>query len=191
MKEIRLRKSARIVVGAQPVSIDEAVATHRRVLHNSQEVISSALAIEKHLEDAISFFLFGKDLAKRAFFESAILTSDWFGFSAKRKVLMSILNESSALEGEEKASFDRSMSKVMKYRNAFAHGEVSQSQEGVFLRFFEGQSRQQELTDAYWEQVEADFNEAHDRANAMLFKMGAVQAAEQVVPGAASQGDDA
>jgi hypothetical protein len=126
MKEVRLQKSARIVVGRNPVNIGEAIAAHKQVLRNSQEVISSAFAVEKQMEQAISFFLFGPEVPKRAFFESVILTSDWCGFSAKRKVVMSILNESKILEGEEKASFDHSMSKVMKYRNAFAHGENNQ-----------------------------------------------------------------
>jgi hypothetical protein len=88
MKEIKLLKSAQIELSNQPVSIDEAIATHRVVLHNSQEIISSVLAIEKQLEFAISFYLLGTDSSKRTFFESIILKSDWCGFSAKRKVIL-------------------------------------------------------------------------------------------------------
>lgn len=182
MKEIRLLKNARIVVGSSPVSLDEAITTHKQVLRNSQEVMSSALTVEKHMEHVISFFLFGRDMSKREFFESAILTSDWCGFSAKRKVVMSILNESKILEGKEKANFDLSMSKIMKYRNAFAHGEITQSQGAIFLKYFEGQARQKELTDDYWTQLEADFMDAHERAAGLLDKLGALNAAEQGAP---------
>ena len=42
------------------------------------------------------------------------------------------------------------LAKVMKYRNAFAHGEVRQTPKGVFLKYFEGQPREEKLTDAYW-----------------------------------------
>jgi hypothetical protein len=61
MKEIRLLKSAKIVLGGQPVSVDEAIATHRIILRNSQEIISAVLAIERQLGFAISFYLLGTD----------------------------------------------------------------------------------------------------------------------------------
>lgn len=185
MKEIRLPKMAQVVLGDQPVGVDEAITTHQIVLRNSQEIISSALAIEKRLEVAISFYLLGKDVAKRTFFESIILKSDWFGFSAKRKVVMAILNESNELEGEKKAKLDYLLSKVMKYRNAFTHGEVRQTQRGVFLKYFEGQPREEELTDTYWEQVQADFEEADKKVMLMLMKLGAVRAPGQPASGGA------
>lgn len=177
MKKIKLPMSAQVVLGDQPVGIAEIIATDRIVVRNGQKIISSALAIEKQLEIAISFYLLGKDIAKRTFFESIILKSDWFGFSAKRKVVMAILNESNALEGQEKAKLDQLLSKVMKYRNAFTHGEVRQTPRGVFLKYFEGQPREEELTDTYWEQVQADFEETHQKVMLMLRKLGAVRAA--------------
>ena len=71
------------------------------VLRNSQEIISSVLAIEKQLELAISFYLLGADASKRTLFESLILKSDWCGFSAKRKIIMAILNHSNVVGGGE------------------------------------------------------------------------------------------
>jgi hypothetical protein len=187
MKEIKLLKSAQIELSNQPVSIDEAIATHRVVLHNSQEIISSVLAIEKQLEFAISFYLLGTDSSKRTFFESIILKSDWCGFSAKRKVILAILNQSNVVEGEEKSKLDTLLAKAMRYRNAFAHGEVHQTPKGVFLKYFEGQPREEELTDAYWDRVQADFEETHQFVMLMLKRLGALRAPAPPVAGAPAE----
>ena len=93
MKAIRLIKNARIRVGPEPVNISAALEAHRLVLSNASEVISSALAIEKQLETIVAYYFFGNEFQKRFFFQSVILTSDWCGFSSKRKVVMSILGQ--------------------------------------------------------------------------------------------------
>jgi hypothetical protein len=87
---------------------------------------------------------------------------------------MAILNRSNVVDGGDKAKLDQLLARVMKYRNAFAHGEVRQTPTGVFLMYFEGQPREVELTDAYWDQVQGEFEETRQRLTSMLGKLGAI-----------------
>ena len=83
--------------------------------------------------------------------------------------------------GQERSDLDQILAKVMRYRNAFTHGEVVQSAQGIYLHYFEGDAKQRVLTDEYWTQVERDFSHAHQQINSLMMKLGAVQAAEQAV----------
>jgi len=65
------------------------------------------------------------------------------------------------------------MKKVMSARNAFAHGRFSSDQEHVWLSYFEGTPRKQELTDEYLTQIETLLREAVSKAYALAVKIGA------------------
>lgn len=172
MKEIKLPKNARILVGPEPVDLKEAVDEHRQAYRNALEVLGSALAIERSMSLAVSFFLFGKDIKKREFLEANILGSDWCGFAAKRKVVRSLMMTVGRYTPADIDNFDKAMSKAMKYRNAFAHGEVTFSKEGVTLKYFEGQAIEKKLDESYWDGVVASFTDAHEKVRDLLEKLG-------------------
>ena len=104
---------------------------------------------------------------------SLVLNSDWCSFAAKRKLIMHIVNEQKLIEGREKDEFDKLMKKVMSARNAFAHGRFSSDQEHVWLSYFEGTPRKQELTDEYHTEIETLLREAVSKAYALAVKIGA------------------
>jgi hypothetical protein len=181
MKEIKLLKTARISIGREPVDIGAAIEEHRQATRNSLEILGSALAIERSLSLAVSFFLLGSDMKKREFLDENILGSDWCGFAGKRKLICSVMQSHGSYTPAEIDAFDKAMSQVMKYRNAFAHGEVTHSKAGMTLKYFEGRVVEKLLDDAYWDGVSAAFAEAHDKAQALLARIGAIELVEPAI----------
>jgi hypothetical protein len=69
-------------------------------------------------------------------------------------VLLAIVNESNLLQGKQKEEFDYNLSKVIKYRNAFTHGDIIETNEGTIISYFEGQQQEKLLSDEYWDELE-------------------------------------
>src|SRR5205814_5689397 len=111
----------------------------------------------------ILHYFFGASHERRAAFESLILNSDWCSFAAKRKLITHIINEQNLLEGRDKSDFDKLMRDVMSVRNAFAHGKLSSDEKRVWLWFFEGRPREEELTDDYLTEIETLLREAFEK----------------------------
>ena len=87
-----------------------------------------------------------------------MLSSDWCTFSAKRKLVTHIINATNLLEGPEKNEYDDLLRKVISYRNAFAHGDMSTDGRKVRLSFFESSPRRHFLDDSYFELAEKVLN---------------------------------
>ena len=63
----------------------------------------------------------------------------------------------------------------MPLRNAFTHGKLASDAERVWLSYFEGTPRTEELTDEYLTRVETLLITAHDQAFELTIKMGATK----------------
>lgn len=159
MKEIKLpvRGVAKITKPGTPINLGVANVNLSAANENRQKVILSALAIEREIDDIIAVYLFHNNKQKMRFFYSWFSSSDWFSFSAKRRVLFAIVNEIDLLQGKQKAKFDLDLSKVIKYRNAFTHGEIIETNEGTIISYFEGQQQEKLLSDEYWDELEKTF----------------------------------
>lgn len=142
---------------------------------NKLIVLETALTIERQLNAIISHYLFGDDHAKRKLFEELILESDWCSFAARRKLITHIINEQSFFEGAAKNDFDSGLRKAISYRNAFAHGDLSSNGEVVWLSFFEGSPRKEELTDQFLDKVEYALMNTFHRVHDLAKKIGAVK----------------
>ena len=103
-----------------------------------------------------------------------IINSDWCSFAAKRKLCNHIVNKANLLQGSDKESFDAALRKVMSLRNAFAHGKFSSDGKTVWLNYFEGNPRREELTDQYLTEVEKELNSAWSLCFQLAQKIGAV-----------------
>jgi hypothetical protein len=79
----------------------------------------------------------------------------------------------------------------MSLRNAFAHGSLSSDDTTVWLSYFEGIPRKQELTDDYLSDVETTLLQAYNSAIALEQKIGLITLSsnhEAAEPGAAPNG---
>lgn len=173
MKNIKLpiRGVIRPTPGS-PVNLGIAKENLEAARENGKKVIMGALAIERQLEDIISLYLFLENKKKTKFFRSNILSSDWFTFSAKRKIVIAIINHENKnkklLSGKNKSGIESNLSKIIKYRNTFAHGDIVEKSDGTFIEYFDGQLKDKRLIDEYWEQLEDIFSETFCQLNDII-----------------------
>ena len=157
-------------------SVGVAAQHLEEVQRNAAKIVRAAIAIEHRLELLIVHRVFGGETGSRLhFFTDHILGSDWFTFSAKRRLAVQIVDEKGLLAGPQKNRFDKVLSEVMSLRNAFAHGSVVEKGDGTYLAFFQSAPREVHLTDEYWAGVEATFGEAFELCLAVETKLGLVR----------------
>jgi hypothetical protein len=178
MKQIQAIITGVAHVSTSGINLTEAVNLSREARRNRLKVIEGALSVEDQLETIILRYFFGTSHEKRAVFKSMVLDSDWCSFAAKRKLITYISDEQNLLEGRAKNAFDKLMRDVMSIRNAFAHGKFSSDDKRVWLSYFEGKSRNKELTDDYLTEVETLLRKAFDNVFQLSVKIGATKLTE-------------
>ncbi len=184
MKEIKLPVSRCIV--SQVIDLQEALPelaagkvvsfgtidfSHSKELDqarlNGGKIIWCAICLEKKLEGIISTYMFPPSVPPndkgRSFFLNRILSSDLFSYSAKKGLVVTIVNQDDLLQGRDKDRLSRLLKEVMDYRNAFAHGDIIyHADNGCMLRCWQGGPKTSILDDEYWDQVEDCFITTHD-----------------------------
>jgi len=166
MRKINLPLSTRISVPV-PLPGEKAVSIHvdphyklvETARENAKTVIFATTQIEHDIEGLILLYIFNGECGKnRSFFENEILKTNFFTFSAKKRVVLSLIKNLELLEGQSYSFLEQSLKKIMNYRNAFAHGEFTSSDtEGVILEYFSGEQKKDVLSDEYWKSVEETF----------------------------------
>ena len=144
-------------------SKDELTEDLAIIEDNKIEVLSSSLGIETMLEEVITSFLFRSSEAGRLFFRNTILEAGFFTFHKKWQIANEIftgLEENGVLTRAERKETMRQLSDVIKYRNAFAHGELRMAPDGVYLQYFRKELRKDRLDDNYWKELETIFRKA-------------------------------
>ena len=128
---------------------------------NGARIIASATRVENFFEEIITLYFFGTGKKEKIeFFRETVLEAHFFSFHSKWKLFRAILRELTPkgfMSNEERKDVCRAASEVISWRNAFAHGEVVYRDEALFLRYFEGGEKEQELSDEYWLGVEELF----------------------------------
>src|SRR5438477_6259868 len=170
MKQIQVIVTGTAHVSTTGINLTEAMKLSREARRNRLKIIEGALSVENQLEAVILHYFFGSSGERRDIFESLILKSDWCSFAAKRKLILHIISEQSLLQGRDKNDFDKLMRDVMSVRNAFAHGKASSDDKRVWLSFFEGAPRKEELTDDYLAKVETLLRTGFDKAFELAVK---------------------
>ncbi|MBL4663453.1 MAG: hypothetical protein JKY22_07855 [Flavobacteriaceae bacterium] len=124
---------------------------HKKIRHRGQAIVQSGLDIEHYVKEIIGRILFHENDNKE-FLAGVLLDTSDCTFSAKRKILQSTLKHFNLLEPKEINELEECLSKVMKYRNAFAHGQIS-TIKPFTITYFEGREQIKELTEEYWEKL--------------------------------------
>src|SRR5207249_6329685 len=126
----------------------------RQARENSARILEFALSIESITKALILKTLFSEVKDKAALVSGLILDSDWCTLSAKRKLLLPLVDSEGLMEGKEKNNLANLYGKVIRYRNAFTHGNIVYDGSKIVIKYFEGSPRADELTDDYWTKVE-------------------------------------
>jgi hypothetical protein len=133
---------------------------------NGGMVIWASISVEHTIEHIIVDYLFGPCLGvnkPRDFFISEIIRSSVMSYAVKKKLVSNIINELNLLDGKQKPKLESGLKKIMEYRNAFAHGELSvDSTSGVNLKFYSGTTKAWKLDDNFWESLTADYQSANN-----------------------------
>jgi hypothetical protein len=173
MKEIKLLNSVTIQpMPGQPICLEVAKANLETARKNGSKIIWATLVFEKQIEAIILRFFFEEDKIKMKFFHNQILSTDWFSLNAKRKFLLSLINEKKILIGQNKNDFEKYTRKIISYRNAFTHGNIVEKSNGTFMAYFEGQPREEELTNKYWDKVVETFKKGTELAEKIEEEIG-------------------
>ena len=157
------------------VKMEDVMPLLEQARQNKLMVVETALTVESQLNSIIAHYFFGENHLKQKIFDELVLNSDWCSFAARRKLVNHIINEFSYFEGSAKNDFDASLRKTISYRNAFTHGELSSDGKRVWLSFFEGTPRKEELTDQFLEKVETVLIETFHTVHKLAQKIGAIK----------------
>lgn len=145
---------------------------------NKANILDVANDIENRMSRIITHHFFrsnNETLALANEFNNQILNSDWCTFSSKKKLLVHIINSKAYLTGTDKSNFDNLLSKVMKYRNAFVHGEFHTDGREVRLYYFEGINMSKTLTIDYFNTLKKEIDETLELLNVVSYKSGAIK----------------
>jgi len=134
---------------------------------NGAEVIWATISIEKRIDEIIAFYLFGSPAnnPEYGFFVNEILHSNYFPFSHKKEIVIKIMMDVGIFQDQdqEKEKIQKSLKKIMDYRNAFAHGRfTADSKNGSVLSYYSGGNKSLCLNKEFWETVEQVYRETHN-----------------------------
>jgi hypothetical protein len=153
--ELPLLQTVSFPAGVTQVKVDfgDFKIRHDRCL----AVLSAALAIEHQIEGVLKRTLFRQITSDIDFVVGNVLQSDWCSFSAKRKLLFAVINRDELLPAQDRTKLEKSLSKVIRYRNAFAHGALVLQGDEYVLNYFEGAPQSVKLDNPYWAALEEHF----------------------------------
>jgi hypothetical protein len=171
MKPISLPFRYTTTLPAEQMDVTAAWEMIRRLRDRGTKVLAAALAIEDVIVQILARTIFEEMDKHRNFAVGLIFTSDWCSFSAKRRLLLAAIERFTLLEGKAKTGLDESLSRVMRYRNAFAHGSIEFDGKSYVLRYFESTPKVATLNDEYWEKLERAFSEPWDQLLAIETKL--------------------
>lgn len=139
------------------------------VRRNGGKILYATTSIEKKLEQIISGYMFGlflREHPERSFFENEILGSSNIGFSFKKELVKTLVNQNQFLKGKDKHELERKLSDIVKWRNAFAHGSLQYDNvHGNFLNYYSNGHKKIMLNDSFWDEVIQTFTECEKTLN--------------------------
>jgi hypothetical protein len=129
----------------------------REIRRMSGRIISATSAIEQIIAEIIVDTIFREVKEHRDLVFGSVLNSDWCSLSAKRKLLVIIIEKFALLTGPRKNQLEKNLKKVTQYRNAFAHGTLAHNIDAQELHYFEGTPQTAKLDQAYFDKLEEVF----------------------------------
>lgn len=139
---------------------------------NGGKVLYATTSIEQQLEGLLLRYFMGpfvKHDHRRDVFEREILQSSALSFSSKKELISKLVNHDDLLKGKKKNKLQSALKSIMEWRNAFAHGKVQHdNKKGCFVKYYSGGSKELNLTDDFWSELEAVFKDCSELINDAL-----------------------
>jgi len=159
MKEISIpfRSSFKLTLKPgeeETIYSSEMIELLKKLRKRGQAVIQSSIDIEEWIKDILSIILFKNNSEDAEFLKGIFLDNDSCMFNTKIKIINTTLSHFKLLKGKERDKITNILPKVLKLRNAFAHGKILPKDNSFYIRYFSGGLIEKELNDEYWEEVE-------------------------------------
>lgn len=139
---------------------------------NGGKVLYATTSIEQQLEGLMLKYFMGpfvKHDTRRVVFEREILQSSALSFSSKKELISKVVNNEDLLKGKKKNRLQGTLKKIMEWRNAFAHGKVQHdNRKGCFVKYYAGGSKELNLNDELWSEIENVFKDCSELINEAL-----------------------
>lgn len=129
---------------------------------NANLVIASVLSFEQMMKDILMLTLFREVQERKEVVLSLVLDSDWCTYSSLKKLLLEMVKHDELLDGSTCDKLDKLLSKAMRYRNAFTHGQLASDGTTVTLSYFQGSPKSVVVDDSYLSKIETDLIELCD-----------------------------
>jgi len=152
---------------SKPIFVEDTIVAHE----NGGEIIRTALHIEKACTDLIAAYFFPTDDPLKEQFEGYILETSWCSFESKRKLFFMACDALQLWRDDERRRLEEAFSKVLRYRNAFAHGFIYQNGEKLFVAYFTGGKQCDLLDDQFWDTLERNIRFTFDLVHAMTRRL--------------------
>ena len=124
---------------------------------NGGTILYATTSIEQKLESVLLNYFLGPSISfddQRRMFDREILKSTVLSFSAKKELVVKVINEGELLSKKNKPALPKCLKDIMEWRNAFAHGKlIHDSKMGCVLEYYSGHNKKLHLTDEYWNEV--------------------------------------
>ena len=173
MHQIETYQTGSIVVGtAVEASLSSGLARMEAARENKRRIMEGALSVETQITGIILHHFFPEQTERKTEFDLMILRSDWCSFSAKRKLVAWVVQNRKLLSGPDWNRCDKLLRETMAFRNAFTHGHLLVEHEAVFLAYFEGRPRKQELTDEFLIKVEETLTQTYHSMEDIAVRSG-------------------
>jgi len=130
---------------------------------NGGTILYATTSIEQQIENILLKYFMGDFIQyeeRREIFEKEILQSSALSYSAKKELLLKIVNNLKLLQRKKKEKLQKCLKDIMVWRNAFAHGNVrNDTKKGCFIKYYSGCEKEFILTDSFWLKIENGFND--------------------------------
>lgn len=157
MKTIHLPFRQKAILGKEKANLLCNDKYKKNIDSRREKIISAAIAIEETLNSIIMLTMFRENIKEHDLILSTFLEADWCSFGIKRKIFNQINQRFDLVKGKNKSDLESNLSRVMKYRNAFAHGAYELNQGVFYLKYFYNKPIEQKLDDEFWEKIETCF----------------------------------
>lgn len=128
---------------------------------NGAQIIWATINVELKMQDIITEYLFGIGIDNNErlnFFNNEIMTSNSITYALKKKLSLRLIELKNLLSNKNYSELDNKLVKVMTYRNAFAHGNLSiDNKEKCRLEFYSGKPQVFSLNERFWDDLESHF----------------------------------
>lgn len=155
----KIKPFALALVGPGEDSFKTAGELDETYKENTKNIIFAASHIENYLAMGITKYFFGDNYEMRKMLDDMIVSTDFFSFSAKRKTFLTIVKLQKIVEGRKFSDLEKSISRIIKYRNMFTHGTVVYTGASCILHYFEGCKIEKEVDDALLDKIEKELND--------------------------------